>query len=228
MVRGVKGRRREAREGVGVGVPLTLLSMRRALRPVLMLSVFVIALLPASAAACSYAWPTPAGAAEQATAIFRGRVVASDGDPDFFAQRNVTVLVDTRWKGAIARETRVSLPLSAECGARFVVGEDYLIHAYWDDAEGFKVGHRPQTLPIDQAWANLRYLGPGRPVGDGPGSWLAWARGWTGSVPTAIVATGSLALLSVVALWRWRAWRGTRVELDAPPPSPISRGGHRP
>lgn len=90
---------------------------------------------PQPAAACKCMQLTPAEAAEQATAVFEGRVVeVSDTGTPQAPQRSVKLRVVRAWKGMQTEEAVVTTASdSAACGIQFARDQNYVVYASAQD-----------------------------------------------------------------------------------------------
>ena len=88
-----------------------------------------------TAHACSCAPATEEEAFARADHVFHGRVLARSDEPDQQMVRYRVVVTKER-KGKVPRYVSViTATSSASCGARLVVGKDYLIHATGDASD---------------------------------------------------------------------------------------------
>jgi len=128
----------------------------------------LVALPPATAAACSCAPQTVEQAKHAAAAIFEGRVTRID-DPD--GQPKVHFQVVRSFKGPSHESTDVhTANNSAACGYAFEQGQSYLVYASDEDGSLF-TGLCSRTQPIADASEDLAVLGLGvTPFDPGPGS----------------------------------------------------------
>jgi hypothetical protein len=125
-------------------------------------SVLFLALLglPPQALACSCGPPnTPEVEREEATGVFRGRVLQGSmphGESDFW--RRFVFEVDEVWKGPLEPlQAIVTTGNSAACGRSFTVGQEYVV--YTGPEQTVLLCNR--VLPIDQAANDLAMLGAG-------------------------------------------------------------------
>lgn len=88
-----------------------------------------------TAHACSCAPATEADAFARADHVFQGRVLARSDEPGRIMVRYRVVVTKER-KGDVPRYVSViTATSSASCGAKLVVGKDYLIHATGDASD---------------------------------------------------------------------------------------------
>ncbi|MDH3199388.1 MAG: hypothetical protein OEM15_00685 [Myxococcales bacterium] len=129
----------------------------------LTLLVFGVAtLLPiGEAQACSCMEQTVEDGVAQAKAIFEGTVTkTAPNSATRFRGLEVTLAVKRAWKGIDSEEVAVlTASNGAVCGYPFAEGSTYLVYAYREKAEPFRVSLCSLTKPIDQAKADLEHLG---------------------------------------------------------------------
>jgi hypothetical protein len=126
------------------------------------------ALQPTTAAACSCMQQSQEDAAQNATAIFEGRVTRIE-DPT--GEPKVHFKVVRSWKGPSQEALTVSTPNnSAACGYGFEEGQSYLVYASETDAV-LSTSLCSRTQPIGSASEDITKLGLGvTPFDPGAGS----------------------------------------------------------
>jgi hypothetical protein len=123
--------------------------------------------------ACSCAAPPdPAGARNEASAVFAGRVIGLELIPHFSEDPTVSfaiedllvrVAVSAVWKGNLETTTSVYTAFTCcVCGYPFEIGETYLIYA---DVTGdhLHTSVCTRTAKLADAAEDLAFLGPGTP-----------------------------------------------------------------
>jgi MYXO-CTERM domain-containing protein len=128
----------------------------------LTLTAFALA-RPTPASACSCMQQTPEQAAEQADAIFEGRVLTVDAPdpPEQTEPVHVTIRVAQQWKGIESEEVEVTTAAnSAMCGYNFEVDEVYLVYASRGEDGQLQVSLCSRTQLADQATEDRAHLGP--------------------------------------------------------------------
>lgn len=167
--------------------------------------------LPQPCLACTCAQPLPADAVAQASAIFRGRVIAREVDPPrqplgwlpapstIASTIGVRFLVVTRWKGAETTDVVVATPAGGDagCGTPLALGEEYLVYATATGEYPLYTSLCHRTQPFAAAREDLALLGPGRLAPEAPPAPTATGLGW------AVVAIGGAALAALM-VGRWR------------------------
>jgi hypothetical protein len=144
------------------------LAPTRALPLAFIASLALAALEPATASACSCMQQTQEDAAQNASAIFEGRVSRID-DPT--GQPKIHFQVVRSFKGpsqeSLAASTANS---SASCGYGFEQGKSYLVYAT-QEGGALAVSLCSRTAPIESATEDLNKLGLGvTPFDPGAGS----------------------------------------------------------
>jgi hypothetical protein len=140
----------------------------RALPWAFAIAIALAALQPASAAACSCMQQSQEDAAQNATAIFEGRVSRIE-DPT--GEPKVHFKIVRSFKGPSQEALVVSTPNnSAACGYGFEEGQSYLVYASEQNAV-LSTSLCSRTQPIASATEDLSKLGLGvTPFDPGPGS----------------------------------------------------------
>jgi len=129
----------------------------------------LVALEPQTASACSCMQQTQEDAAQNAGAIFEGRVTRID-DPT--GQKKVLFQVVRTFKGPSQESlTATTANSSASCGYEFEQGKSYLVYATQEEGGALAVSLCSRTAPIENATEDLNKLGLGvTPFDPGAGS----------------------------------------------------------
>lgn len=170
-----------------------------------------LALVPASAAACSCVQVSPELALREHAAVFEGRVRSVEPTADGL---RVTLEVVQQWKGIESEEAVVfTASNSAACGVAFEAETSWLVYAD-RRADGWQTGLCSRTRRIEDAEDDLMALGAGVvPVEIGPDDEVEPPRqapaAQAGCASCAVGApTGRAPLLWLAPLaWVWRRWR---------------------
>jgi hypothetical protein len=127
------------------------------------------ALKPATASACSCMQQTQEDAAQNASAIFEGRVTRID-DPA--GEPKVQFQIVRSFKGPSQESLTASTAnSSAACGYGFEQGKSYLVYATQGEGGALEVSLCSRTAPIENATEDLNKLGLGvTPFDPGEGS----------------------------------------------------------
>ena len=135
----------------------------------LMLSILWFVGNAGQAHACSCGPPvSPPIALEMASAVFTGRIVSIQLNPDDPYEHVVEFKVNAVWKGSIYETMYVTTYLTgASCGyAHFEVDGEYIVYAgdryRHGNRDGYSVGFCLRTGPLVRATADLEELGEGR------------------------------------------------------------------
>lgn len=132
-----------------------------ALIPVVMAMILVAT--PRRAEACSCVMPPPPKAAlEAASAVFEGKIVKIDRNPDKH-QVMATFAVTRWWKGGETAQTRVAtIDAGSMCGLSFADAEQWLVYAD-GPADGLSAGMCSRTRRSAEAGDDRKALGAGKP-----------------------------------------------------------------
>lgn len=104
---------------------------------------------------------TPSEGLSSSHAVFTGEVTSIEPNrATRFGGLEVTFRVRRLWKGEPQAEIKVhTAGSSAACGYTFAKGGSYLVYAVQDDADPMRVSLCSRTTPIENAKADLRFLG---------------------------------------------------------------------
>lgn len=192
--------------------------MRRFRLPTVIVGLLVgligFAITPQRCLACSCIPPPgQSEARDQAAAVFRGRVVASEQkrSADGYGYQQVTFQVATVWQGTVTREMIVYTGSGGgDCGYPFRQGQDYLVYASNVRASGppqyfpagaLATGTCNRTKPLAQAGDDLTALGPGAPPADAPLPNLPNTGTGHPPTPLALLTPSLLAFLLLAAIF---------------------------
>ena len=118
-------------------------------------------LAPSAAAACKCALVAPNEAAEQAGAVFEGRVVEVSDVPGDLPRRSATFRVVRTWKGMKSETATVTTASdSAACGVAFERDQNYLVYASVQDG-ALSATSCSRTRSVTEAEEDFKALGMG-------------------------------------------------------------------
>ena len=121
-----------------------------------------------------------------ANVIFRGKCL--DKNTNWVSSgMKYTFVVDESWVRTIEPFTTINSPVVGNCGYPFQVGKEYLV--YVNKKFSLKTTICDPTKPLDEAQADLEFLGPGLEISASPGA---------GALKIVLIVVPALALLFVL------------------------------